>query len=262
MKKLISNKPFVILLAVFISTVFYFVYEASEAYVSHDIPMSSNCIKTNSYSILQSLHESDSNNILKTFDYRLFLEKSNYCNYSDISNNIEIIDSIYGNFNEITEPLFYNLLGDTLINSYGELKTFNPTFILKKLNWIRSLKYYAEFNNKHYFIYMGVYDRWFQKITQLLSNELELNSNLKYNNNFKIIAAQCKLEGYYIPQKLNSKEKLINYLVEGKFSYIWNRIWNNTNFITKIILLLFISGSIYSICFTSAFIIKKINNKK
>jgi hypothetical protein len=263
MKKLISNKPFIILLAVFISIVFYFVYEASEAYEQYDIPFAFECNKTTDFSIYDALEGCDSNNILSNFDYQLYLEKGNYCDFNSLENDITIIDSIYNDFYNITLPLFYAALSDSMIKiEQADLDNYNPDYLINKLGWLERFNYYAECSPRNNYLYGGIEERWMQSILDELDTYLNNNKKLKYASKFKTIVSICKLHGKILPIKLNSLEKTSDYLVEGRYTYIWKRFWENTGIIIKIILLFGILFTLYSVQNTIYSLIKKNRNEK
>lgn len=263
MKKLISNKPFVILLAVFISTVFYFVYEASEAYEQYDIPFAFECNKTTDFSIYDALEGCDSTNILSNFDYQLYLEKGNYCDFNSLQYDMNIIDNLYNDPLNITEILFYRALADTMINNHQDnLNEYNPEYLINQLGWIERYSHYSECYSQREFLYGGIYEKWMQTISNKIISYVILEPSLKYKSKFKIIVSICKLDGYIIPIGVNSVEKIADYLVEGKYSYIWNRFMYSTSFYTRFLVYLIIGLTSFTYIYTLNIILKKKKNEK
>ena len=258
MKKIIYNKPFIILLIVFVSTVFYFIHEASEGYEQYDIPFAFECDEKTGFSIYDAIEDCDSSNILSNFNYQLYLEKGNYCDFNSLEKDINIIDSIYKNYYSITLPLFYGALADTLIgNNKSQLKKYNPIYLIDKLGWLERLNYYEECSPKKKYLYTGIHEKWMQTILNNLEIYLEEDEKLKYTSKFKLIVSICRLKGKILPIKLNSMEKISDYLVQGRYSYIWMRFWENTGILFKIIVFISTFFAIYSFQKTIYLIFKK-----
>ena len=143
-----------------------------------------------------------------------------------------------------------------------ELISYDSKYILEKFDWVRSMKFYSQINKKNKYLFLGIYDRWMQKIVWTLTKELKNNNTIKYNNNFKIIAAQCKLEGYYVPQKKSSFEKVVDYLSDGRYTYIFKRLSSEINIYILIFLIIISAFNIFCIYFTLKRIIKqRFNNE-
>ena len=263
MKKIIYNKPFIILLIVFVSTVFYFIHEASEGYEQYDIPFAFECDEKTGFSIYDAIEDCDSSNILSNFNYQLYLEKGNYCDFKSLEKDINIIDSIYKNYYSITLPLFYGALADTLIrNNKSQLNNYKPIYLINKIGWLERFSYYAECYPKNKYLYAGIDEKWMQTILAQLEIYLDKDEKLKYASKFKTIVSICKLHGKILPIKLNSLEKISDYLIEGRYTYIWKRFWENTGIMIKIMLLSGFLFTIYSFKITIYSLIKRDKNEK
>lgn len=263
MKKLFSNIPFIVTFSIFIVTVFYFVYQASEAYEQYDIPFAFECNRTTEFSIYDAIENCDSTNILSNFDYQLYLERGNYCDFNSLEKDIKIIDSIYKDFYNVTLPLFYAALSDSMIKyEQTELDNYNPDYLIDKLGWLERFNYYAECSPTNKYLYGGIDEKWKQNILAQLETYLKRNKKLKYASKFKTIVSICKLHGKILPIKLNSLEKTSDYLVEGRYTYIWKRFWENTGVFIKIILLSGILFTLYCVQNTIYSLIKKNSHEK
>jgi len=258
MKTLISNKPLVITLSVFIITIGYFVYVSSEAYNQYDIPSGFIQPERSDYTVLQAIENCDSSNILNNFNYNQYLKNGNYCDFKSLEKDFNLIDSIYRDPLSITETLFYTALADSMIAMDNkELLAYNPEYLLYKIGWVKRFVFYAECAPKRKYLYVGIYDKWIQEITDRLEHYISLDNNIKYEAKFKAIVTICQQEGYTIPLGMSSTDKIADYLVEGRYAYIWNRFWYSTGFFTKLIAFIIVIFISFSCTFTLFKILKK-----
>lgn len=254
MKRLLKNIPFIVTLIVFVLTISIILVKSINYYNEKEIPYSKSCNEENNNEINDFIIFNDTEADSIKFDYRNYYIKGNYCEYNALVNDIEIIDSIFENYYSFTEPFIYNLLSDSMINN--ELVSYDSKYILKKLDWIRSMKFYSKINKKYKYLFSGIYDRWMQSIVWTLSKELKDNNILKYDYNFKIIAAQCKLEGYYVPQKKSGFEKAVDYFSDGRYTYILNRLSSEINIYYLTFLIIIFAFNIFCVYFTLKNVIK------
>lgn len=256
MKRLLKNIPFLSVSTLAIFLTIFLVYKSSENFELYDIPSVDNNITYNS-NLLSSIKECDSINVLKNFNYRNYIYQGIPFNLKTLKNDILILDSIYGN--EISQNVIYYSLTDSLIELENEkMKNFDAMFLYKKLDWVERFKYYAESDSLNKFLFLGIYDKWMITICNKLIDYLEIDSDLKYQTNFKTITAICKLKGFTIPIGFSSMEKITDYLIEGKYAYIWSRFWYSTPIIFKLLVFVLISYGIFSVYYTT----KHIYNQK
>ena len=265
MKKLISNKPFVITLAVFIITIGYFVYVAGEGYKLNGMISLEKCNKHTDFDLLNEIKSIDSSNIINDFPYNDYLKYSNYCDINNLLSHIQILDSMYHNTNEITIPILYTTLTDSLSKTFTkEHEVFNPQLLINQLYWAKNMKAYESYFVKYDLIFAIVYEYWMSHITNLLEIYFVDNKNLKYDFRFKLLLNECSLENYNISLGMRYHEKIADYLIQGKYSYIWSRFYNGTGWIVKVCIIILILFNLFCINFTlNNFIKKKIKlNKK
>ena len=230
----------------------YLFYKAGEEFSFTGFQPIEECESANEFNLYSKLKGIDSINLLNKFPYQEYLNNSNYCNLKSIIADFKIVDSMYKNRDELTIPLFYNLLTDSLINfKKNKTKKFNPDFLIKKINWAKKMKVASQLNQEYEIIFLIVYEGWLNHISNLLSSYFENDKNIKYNLKFKILKNECSLEKYTVPVGLRTHEKLIDYLIEGRYSYIWGRLYHGTSFWIKFAIIIFglltISSFFYSI---------------
>ena len=122
--------------------------------------------------------------------------------------------------------------------------------------------YYCELNDKYKYFYRGIARYWLDKVSSHLVKLNEEQSKLKYDPNFKILVNRCAQNNYHIELKYNSTEKIANYLVEKRFSYILGRLWNGTSIWLKLPIMIFFIGTILAYYLLMKKVINLIKNIK
>jgi len=258
------KKVNLILLFISVSTTvafIYFIITATENYDDTDLYVLEECEPYSEFNLLKEIKNIDSSEIVKKFPYKKYIEESGYCDVNNISNHIMILDSNYNNHWDISMNTLLVALTDSLKEYKSEeLSKFNPQFLINKIEWAKKMKRYGDCYPNNKFLFYVTYEFWMSQISSLMYKYNGDNSKLRYDFRYKYLVTCLSMEKYFVSFGFSKKEKMINYLTEGRYMYIWNRIYKSTSLLTKLTLVFLIFLTI----FTFIFSFKKIflNSKK
>ena len=216
----------------------YFLNKAGSVYDSSLFNEINYCEELSKPTFIDEIINIDSSEIVKQFPYQKIIKNSNFCDVNYIIRNCKLLDSMYKNRAEITIPIMYTLLADSLISKFkNEHENYNPDLLINQIQWANNMKTCEKAFPEYDLIFLIVHDGWMNQISNLLSKYFENNEDIKYQLKFKILRNYCQINNYTIPVGLKSSEKLVDYLIESKYSYIWGRIYHGTGFLFKFIII-------------------------
>ena len=243
---------FLLLISTFITAFFiYFIVISTENYDDTDLHVLDECEPYSEFNLLQEIKNIDSLEIVDKFPYRKYIEESGYCDINNISKHIIILDSNYNNHFDISMNTLLVALTDSLKEYKSkELSEFNPQFLINKIEWAKKMKHYGECYPNNKFLFDVTYEFWMSEISSLMYKYNGDNSILRYDFRYKYLVTCLSMEKYFVSFGFSKKEKMINYLTEGRYMYIWNRIYKSTSLLTKSILLFLIFLTTFTFIFT------------
>tara|TARA_B110000046_G_scaffold185004_1_gene225194 strand:- start:4069 stop:4857 length:789 start_codon:yes stop_codon:yes gene_type:complete len=216
----------------------YIIFNATDNYEDTDIYVLDECEEYSGFDLNNLLLNIDSIDIQKKFPYHKYVKESNYCNINNLTSHINTLDTLYGNHWDLTMKILLVTLTDTLKSiETTKLEKFNPQYLINKIEWAKKMKSYGECLIESRFLFAVIHEYWMSEVNSKLYYYYSKNPNLKYDYRFKYLVSNLSAEKYAVSFGFSKLEKLINYSIEGRFMYIWNRIYKGTNWIVKLTLI-------------------------
>lgn len=175
-----------------------------------------------------------------------YLAHFNYCSLDWMERDLIYLrdsmgfgDDVKDSYFDIhTKVNFKNYTIDSL--SFNAISIFNAIVMGE-----RSLIYAEQSKeNRYFFKAMGRF--WLNSSAEKLTEICLNNPKLKYDINFKMLVDRCRQNQYNVAIKYASSEKIVNYLINKEYTYIFNRVWYNTSVITKGLIILLLTFTMYS----------------
>ena len=78
-------------------------------------------------------------------------------------------------------------------------------------------------------------------------NKLVLeNSDYRFNPMFRVLVSRCAQNDYHVSLEFTALEKVVSYFIDGKYSYVWGRIWLRTSLGQKTMIFFAFSITLFS----------------
>ena len=249
---------FLLIISTFITAFFiYFILASTENYDDTDLHVLDECEPYSEFNLLKEIKNIDSSEIVDKFPYRKYIEESGYCDINNISKHIIILDSNYNNHWDISMNTLLVAVTDSLKEYKSkELSEFNPQFLINKIEWAKKMKRYGECYPNNKFLFEVTYEFWMSEISSLMYKYNGQDSKIRYDFRYKYLVTCLSMDKYYVSFGYSKKQKIIKYLTEGRYMYIWNRIYKSTSLLTKSILvfLIFLTTFTYISTFKKMFL--------
>lgn len=201
---------------------------------------SSNEAAVNSKKSIVEFYQNDS-----TINRSLFLKDIFICHPVGFQNDFDSLELIYNNErlaeDTLTEILTKNLFEQKLNDFDG----FKPNELMKYLVFAERLSV-QNLDKKYKYFLQGITHYWFNKVSNKLTELVEEDSDIRFNPMYRVLVSRCAQNKYHIALEFTAIEKVISYFIEGKYSYVWGRIWLRTSVFQKFII---VSGIIVTIVF-------------
>jgi hypothetical protein len=175
-----------------------------------------------------------------------YLEHFNYCSLDWMERDLIYLRDSMGFGNDVKDS-YFDLLTKVNFENYNiDSLSFNATSIFNAIVMGERALIYSEQSeeNRYFFKAMGRF--WLNlsatKLTEICLN----NPTLKYDINFKMLVDRCRQNQYNVEIKYVNSEKIVNYLINKEYTYIFNRFWYNTSVVTKCLILFLVTYTIYS----------------
>lgn len=190
------------------------------------------------------------------------LNEFNYCQLPQLQKDLDyLIDSL--NCSESVVDELFAIYTDSLSDYYVlDTTELNSNNLMELIILGERANYYCEINDKYKYFYRGIGRFWLDKVSSHIVKLNKGKSKLKYDPNFKILVNRCAQNNYHIELKYNNTEKIANYLVEKRFSYILGRLWNGTSMWFKLLLFICTIGTLSAYYLLIKRIIYFIKNRK
>ncbi len=194
------------------------------------------------------------NNLTKTFPYNVYLDSANIFNIKNVLNDLALLDE-FTQDSALNRDLFTRLLTEKLGDKIGNsLILYNPDSLIYLLQWADGFYHFQKIDSTNERFYRRVNRYWFNFISNKLGQFAETDPSIKYNVKFKYMVELCRARMFYPPIGNSNTEKVLNYFIEGKYSYLFQRLWFGTDIFFKLIILFGLG-----FCFYSLYCIYKIN---
>lgn len=195
-----------------------------------------------------ALTKIDSSHLVENFPYGTYLDSSAWCNPVSLIQDLNIMDSLYPGQPGIHRQIISSALTDTLeYRMASVLATYHPDTLTWLLQWASRFGHYQDIDKKNAKVYRVVYRFWFNKVSNLLGKYADADANLKYEFKFKYLSSVCHTQRFTPPVGRSKLEKVIDNVINQKFSYLFNRFWHGTKWHFKIVALTGIMVLIYAL---------------
>jgi len=176
-------------------------------------------------------------------DRDLFLRNTFLCHPVGFQSDFDSLAFLY-NDELAAEDTLTDLLTGGLFRSHKvDFDGFKPNELMKYLVFAERLSV-QNLDKKYKYFFQGVQHYWFNKVSNKLTELVENDSDIRFNPMYRVLVSRCAQNKYHIALEFTAIEKVIAYFIEGKYSYVWGRIWLRTSVLQKFII---ISGMIVTI---------------
>lgn len=222
-------------------------YGAIKTSYDIDVPVEKNAGGNSTFNLKQHINHLSSSEINDQFPYNTYLDAVNLNQIKRIIQDIELIDSIFPNQQEKTRSIFEQLLTTKLEERIRpSLEVANIDSLIIMAQWAERFHFYKDIESPNTQLYKIVYRYWFNLISNQVSQYSERDNSIKYNFKFKYLVGLIQSKKY-APSISNTKgEKVLLYLTEGKYAYLFNRFWNGSSWATKTGVFLIVAYFIFS----------------
>jgi hypothetical protein len=194
----------------------------------------------------------------KDFPTKRFLDSVQYTSFSEIKFVLNWMDSINQNKSR-NQQFLASILTDSLNNKiHDSFNSFNADSLNSILIWAEKMKVLSETDADYQMFFEVVSSYWMNFVSNNLSKLSEDNSSIKYKFKYKYLVSRCAQNLNQPNIKVSSTEKIINYTIEGRWGYLWDRFYNGTSIIPKILLFTLGFLTLFSFYCLFLFIRKKI----
>ncbi len=197
-------------------------------------------------------------NLEKHFLTKWFLDSVQYSSINEIKAVLNWMDSLNQDKSS-NQQFLASVLTDSLQNKLKHsFNLYNPDSLNAILFWAGKMKAYSEVDPDYQLFFDVVSSYWINFVSNNLSKLTEDNSSLKYKFKFKYLVSVCAQNLNQPNIKVSNTEKIINYTIEGRWWYLWDRFIGGTSIIFKIVVFLFGSLIIFSFYCLFLFLRKKL----
>ena len=208
----------------------------------HIIPIEKKCTDTASdFNLETELNKIDLIEIKKTFPYDTFFKHGNYCTAGAVQNILDILNKVNPDEDKSNRGVLIYALTEKLQNKIAHrFETFNPDSLILILQWIDDFKIYENIDKKNSALYGVVHDHWMVFISNQLGKHYEREPSIRFSFKFKYLQSTCQSKKYAPAVGKSNLEKVVEYLLNEEYDYLFNRFWNSTGlFVKSLMILLF-----------------------
>jgi hypothetical protein len=159
------------------------------------------------------------------------------------------------------EDFLFSILTDTiLIRDQKYFNGFNPQKLMSYIVFSEKMKV-LNTEKKYKYFYLGVSRFWLNKISNHLIELMSKEPDLRFDTKFRLLSSRCAQNGFQIPITNSSIEKVTEYLIKSRYSYVIERIWLRTSIPQKLVIAFILSLTIFSYFLLFQLFYKFINSK-
>ncbi|MEM6378458.1 MAG: hypothetical protein AAF705_09600 [Bacteroidota bacterium] len=222
---------------------------ASKMEQSSELPSQWTCPASafdNMATIIQDL-DLDSSNVIGKFPYEAYVANGNYCNIEAILKDLKYLASLEDAGKNERSDILMDALTTHLEAKIGpSFDQYNPDSLIQLLHWANQFGHYANYPSDYQLEFSVVHGFWLDYIANKLFTYTEQNSDVKYAHKFIYLRYNCEIQQYRAPIGKTRIEKVVDYFIESKYSYLLERLWNGTSWIFKLVVLMGILVTVYA----------------
>ncbi len=200
------------------------------------IPSEQRCrINQDDVAFYESLWHADPSGFFDSFPYRFFIENGVYCSAAAVKANLLALNKVSPNTRKENQGLLIQALTTELeVFQASRFEEFNPDSLIILLQWVDEFKAYEDMEKEDKALYGIVYTHWMNFITNQLNKHYEDKPSRKFDFKFKYLLASCQAKRFSSSIGKSKLEKVVQYVLEEKYGYLFNRFWNSTGLVAKL----------------------------
>lgn len=212
-----------------------------------------------SWKEIRSLNDSQ---ILEHFPYQKYVEQSNFWSIASIKQDIICLDTIFRDKGRNRQTISFALTRNLATRLSPYLKNYHPDSLLILLQWAEKFKVYPEIDEENKILYLSIYDYWMDTIGHRLSELSIERPSRNHDFLFRYLFARCAEQRVSPAVKFTSTEKVINNIIYNKWGHFLNATWNQTSFLQKMVLFIFLFATFFGYVLIIQKIITFFSNKR
>ena len=191
----------------------------------------------------------------------IIIDSIDFTDENSLITLIKKMDSLNPNQNNQRTLSYYytDSLFTKLSNNFIK---YEPNYLNAILNWAVNFKNSAKLHKDFETLLTVISDFWISKVNNCLDSVAQTDDNVKYTFKHKYLVQICKSLNSNVDIKTTNTEKIINNILEKKWSYLLKRFYSGTSFFFKFSILLIILVVNYSLIFTFTYHYKKIKSNE
>ena len=171
---------------------------------------------------------SDFINSDSTIDCNTFFNQISFCHPVGFSQDFDSLSIFLGDDRRAEDLLTKILTTDLHENNKNDFLGFQPNELMKYI--VFSERVSCQNTDRRYkYFYQGVQYYWMNMVSNHLNKLVLENSDYRFNPMFRVLVSRCAQNDYHVSLEFTALEKVVSYFIDGKYSYVWGRIWLRTS---------------------------------
>ncbi|MDC1362176.1 hypothetical protein N8203_03630 [Crocinitomicaceae bacterium] len=195
-----------------------------------------------------------------TINRVLFLNEVFLCHPVGYQQDFDSLSRFFGDERMAEDSLTEILTNNLFEKNQKDFSGFNPNQLMKYIVFAERMSTQNTARKYKYF-FQGVHYYWFNKVSNKLNALVHENSDYRFNPMYRVLVSRCAQNNYHISLEFTALEKVTSYFIEGKYSYVWGRIWLRTSVFQKTIMIIGVLFSFISYILTLNYILRFIKVK-
>jgi hypothetical protein len=246
------------LTAILAIAIVFVLYRMAKADYSVEVPVEKECPPEKSAGILRFIKQTESADVVASFPYKSFLDSSSFCNIRSIQNDLSVLDSCFKSSPNVGLEIYIKALTEKLEERISpSFVQYNPDSLIALVRWTEKFDCYKDVDELNARAYKIIYRHWMNFVSNHLGKYYEANSSIKYDFKFRYLTAICQSKKFSPPLGDSNTEKVVTNLIDQKWAYLFNRFWDGTGLVFKLLALIGLMVTLYGF-----FCIFKTHSKK
>lgn len=229
-------KSFLLLLGLLLLLVFAgILYSVTQTDYSSEIPQENTCLSKTTFNLKRRLHAIDAVALRENFPYQAYVDSADVCDINAIGRDLALLDSVNAQDPALNRELILTALTTELERKIApSVITYNPDSLILLLQWAGRFNYYKDIDKKNARLFKITHRHWLNFIANKAGEFYDKHPAIKHDFKFKYLVAGLKAKNYTPAIGNTQDEKVVNYFIESKYMYLFNRYWNGTGFLFKL----------------------------
>jgi hypothetical protein len=257
MKRLLTLPFFWIIIVAFLLVLAYLSLVIKVDY-SDNIPIENANENKCYFDLFNSLKEIKPAYFETNFPYEKYADSAGFRKINFLLEDLIIMDTLNPGNNLQNQQVLSVALTEKLEEQIRpKFEKYNPDSLIMIIQWAEKYEAYAEVDPEHATLFQVISSHWFNFASNTLRNYYDKEYTIKYNYKFRYINNRLRERKYLTTIKATYTEKVIDYIIQKKWSYLFNKFWYATGILYKSIVGLLV----LIIIFPYFYIFKNIINK-